>query len=82
MTPGAGEPTVEKLPDADTSDGTRVELRRWSGCRGSAHVELYVVEHGGHTWPGGWQYAREWLIGKTSKDVSACEVAWRFFVAH
>ncbi|MEW5739764.1 MAG: PHB depolymerase family esterase [Myxococcota bacterium] len=77
-----GEPVVEKLPDVAPDDGTRVELRRWSGCRGNGHVELYVIEGGGHTWPGGWQYAREFLIGKTSKDLSASEAAWRFFAAH
>jgi polyhydroxybutyrate depolymerase len=76
------EPVCERLPDAAPDDGTRVELRRWFGCKAGAHVELYVIEGGGHTWPGGWQYAREFLVGKTSKDVSASEAAWRFFAAH
>jgi polyhydroxybutyrate depolymerase len=76
------DPTVERLPDVDPQDGTTVELRRWSGCQAGAHVELYVVEHGGHTWPGGWGYFKESFIGKTSKDLSASEAAWRFFTAH
>lgn len=76
------EPTVEALPDVDPADGTRVERRRWSGCQAGAHVELFVVENGGHTWPGGWQYLGEFWIGKTSKDFSASLAAWRFFAAH
>lgn len=76
------EPVVDALPDTSPDDGTHTERRRWSGCRGGAHVELYAVENGGHTWPGGWQYLGELWIGKTAKDFSASELAWRFFTAH
>jgi len=75
------EPVAERLPDVDPSDGTTVERRRWSGCQGGAHVELYVIEHGGHTWPGGWAYLSDHFIGKTSKDLNASDAAWRFFAA-
>jgi polyhydroxybutyrate depolymerase len=77
-----GEPVVESLPDTAPDDGTRTERRRWSGCEAGVHVDLYAVENGGHTWPGGWQYLGEWLVGKTAKDFSASEVAWRFFSEH
>ena len=42
-------------------------------------VVLYKVVHGGHTWPGGWQYAPERIIGKTSRDFSATRTIWQFF---
>lgn len=29
-------------------------------------VVAYIIEGGGHAWPGGWQYYREKFIGKTS----------------
>ena len=44
----------------------------------SAEVRLYTVLHGGHTWPGGWQYLSERLVGKTSRDWSASEAIWAF----
>jgi len=31
-----------------------------------------------HTWPGGYQYSLESIIGKTSKDIDANEVIWNF----
>jgi polyhydroxybutyrate depolymerase len=76
------EPVVEWLPDTAPDDGTRTSRLRWSGCQGGVHVELYAVENGGHTWPSGWQYLPESWIGKTAKDFSASEEAWRFFSAH
>jgi poly(3-hydroxybutyrate) depolymerase len=36
---------------------------------------------GGHTWPGGWEYLGEDLIGRTCHDVNACEEIWRFFAS-
>jgi polyhydroxybutyrate depolymerase len=78
----ATEPVAEALPDASPDDGTHTERRRWSGCQGGAHVELYAVENGGHTWTGGWPYPGERWLGRTAQDFSATELAWRFFVAH
>lgn len=73
-----GEPKITPLPDTDPNDGTKPTLTRYeSGCK--APVNLYVIEGGGHTWPGGWQYAMEKLIGKTSRDFNASETAWKFF---
>lgn len=74
----AGPPEAQELPDVDPSDGTRVTLERWVGCAGG-EVRLYTVRGGGHTWPGGWAYLGERLIGKTSRDLDATREAWRFF---
>ncbi|MFT3706803.1 MAG: PHB depolymerase family esterase [Archangium sp.] len=73
-----GEPSVTALPDLDPNDGTRVTLTQATGACG-APVQLFTVEGGGHTWPGGWQYAMERLIGRTSRDVNASEASWAFF---
>lgn len=59
-----------------------VRLLRWSGCRDGARVELYVVEGGGHTWPGSDFLAGEAgvaLVGPTTFDVRASELIWEFF---
>lgn len=76
------EPTVAVLPDTDPADGTKVSLTRYAGGQCQAPLNLYVIEGGGHTWPGGWQYAMERLIGKTSRDLNASEVSWAFFASN
>ncbi|MBW1972604.1 MAG: phospholipase, partial [Deltaproteobacteria bacterium] len=43
---------------------------------------LYGIEGGGHTWPGGYQYLPERIIGKSSKDIDASKVIWNFFKRH
>jgi polyhydroxybutyrate depolymerase len=75
-------PTVDYYPDRDASDGTRIRREVYSGGLDSSEVVLLAVEGGGHTWPGGTQYASERLIGKTSKDIDAGEVIWEFFQEH
>ena len=37
---------------------------------------------GGHTWSGGSQYLPKFVIGPVSRDFSASERAWQFFVDH
>jgi polyhydroxybutyrate depolymerase len=43
-----------------------------------AETLLYIVEGGGHTWPGGEQYMPEWLIGKTCQHFDANVAIWAF----
>jgi polyhydroxybutyrate depolymerase len=45
-------------------------------------VILYSGEGGGHTWSGGYLYLGDWIIGKTSRDINACEEIWEFFKNH
>jgi polyhydroxybutyrate depolymerase len=73
------EVDVSMIPDFAPADGTRVERRKAVGCRDGAKVELFAVRGAGHTWPSGWQYLPESLIGATSSDIDAAVAAWRFF---
>lgn len=73
-----GPPVESSLADADPSDGTSVTLTRRMCGRGSV-LALYRVQGGGHAWPGGWAYLPEGIIGRTSRDISACDVIWEFF---
>ena len=50
-----------------------VRLLRHENCDEDAPLELYVVEAGGHTWPG--------AIGAT-EEISATDLMWEFFLAH
>ena len=75
----AAAPTVTPLPERDPADGTRVVVEAYSDCAGDAPVTLYVIEGGGHTWPGqprGWPRQ---VVGVVSQEIDASEVIWTFF---
>jgi len=74
----AEAPERSQLADR-SDDGTRVETIAYRSCRSGAEVMLYRIEGGGHTWPGGRQYLRERVIGRTSRDIDASDEIWRFF---
>jgi polyhydroxybutyrate depolymerase len=67
------------LPDLDPNDGTTIKKREYLNGTNGAEVVSYVVTGGGHTWPQGYQYSPESIIGKTSQDMNANEVIWAFF---
>jgi polyhydroxybutyrate depolymerase len=71
----ADPPATERL-------GTTVERRHWTGCAPGAAVELYVIEGGGHTWPGSPIDVSSRGLGATTHDVDATETIWAFFAAH
>ena len=70
---------AEDVPDRDPNDGTRTRRDSYRGGREGAVVEKWVVEGGGHTWPGGLQYLPKFLIGATSRDFDATEEILKFF---
>lgn len=68
------------LPDRDPDDGTRTIRRAYEGCE--APLVHYVVEGGGHTWPGDRPFRLgNRLVGATSQDFSATRTVERFFLA-
>jgi len=74
-------PTLTGLPDT-ADDGTTVTLIEYRNCGENGDVIGYRVNGGGHTWPGGLQYRREALIGRTSQEFDATAVIWDFFMRH
>jgi polyhydroxybutyrate depolymerase len=57
-----------------------VVLESYLGCNNGADVQLYVIENGGHTWPGA---AIDMPgLGGTTQSISATELSWLFFAAH
>ncbi len=68
------------LPDRTESDGSTVTLRNYRGC--AAPLLHYVVEGGGHTWPGS-RPSRlgTRFVGETNQDFSATRAVERFFQA-
>ena len=63
----------------DTRLGSQVRRRTWSGCDGSSSVVFYMIDGGGHTWPGAIPVAR---LGLTTSQISATDTIWAFFEAH
>lgn len=72
----------DTLPDVDPNDGCRVTLWRWTSGREGTEVLLYEIDGGGHTWPGGPQYAPKALIGRVCRDFDATRTIWEFFREH
>ncbi len=69
---------IALIPDFVPSDGTRIERRKAIGCKAGTKVELFAVEGAGHTWPSGWQYLPQSMVGRISRDIDASVAAWRF----
>jgi polyhydroxybutyrate depolymerase len=84
---GAAPATMQQFADHDgcatapeeTQLSPMVVRRRWTGCQGGA-VEFYVIQGGGHTWPGS-AFAVA-ALGATTKEIDASATLWQFFKAH
>lgn len=78
----SGTPNITLLPDTDPNDHTWISQELYSNGLQNTEVTLYTVYNGGHTWPDGYQYLPESLVGRTSHDINANEVIWEFFSTH
>ncbi|MGH2632270.1 MAG: alpha/beta hydrolase family esterase [Tepidiformaceae bacterium] len=58
-----------------------VSTESYSGCTGG-DVTLYVVQGGGHTWPGAADNVPYGGAGATTHEINASELIWAFFAAH
>ena len=58
-----------------------VTRREYTHCADDAAVVLYIVQGGGHTWPGGGPLP-EWFVGSDSRSIDATSTMWAFFRAH
>ncbi len=73
------EPRVERFPDV-AGDGTTVERRTYGPRADGIEAVLYVIEGGGHTWPG--QPPLPLTLGKSSTNMNANDAIWEFFQKH
>jgi polyhydroxybutyrate depolymerase len=80
--------SADKCPDGAASsslpdvahDQTTVTIASFTGCRDGAEVTGYLVEGGGHAWPGGKPVGRD--LGITSRQFDASELIWTFLSRH
>lgn len=56
-----------------------VLFESYGGCANGADVQLYVIEGGGHTWPGS---IGTLTLGKSTRSIDATALMWAFFQAH
>ena len=75
----AKEPVITKLPDT-AKDGTTITRKTYGSGNDGAEVVQIVIEGGGHTWPG--QEPRLKASGKSTKNISANDLMWEFFLKH
>lgn len=72
---------VSDKPEGQQTVG-KARHERYTGKRG-VDIELWTLEDGGHTWPGGNAPAiLGFVLGKTNRDISANEKMWAFFEKH
>jgi polyhydroxybutyrate depolymerase len=77
----ATQPDVTYEPDI-ADDGTRVRRETYPGCADGAAVVFYIIEGGGHTWPDGPGFTNGTVTQRSTRDIDATTVLWRFFQAH
>jgi polyhydroxybutyrate depolymerase len=63
----------------DTELSSEVTRRTWSGCAPGSAAIFYIINGGGHTWPGSIPIAS---LGKTTEQIDASATIWKFFQAH
>ena len=67
----------EGSSDEDVSE--EVILRTFD-CPDGADVEFYIIEGGGHSWPGSeFSKSIESIVGPTTFDIDATDLIWTFF---
>jgi polyhydroxybutyrate depolymerase len=65
-------------PPEEEQFSEHVRVQAWPGCRGN-DVVLYVIDGGGHTWPGA---PVPGGAGPAIDEVDAGRTMWSFFAAH
>jgi polyhydroxybutyrate depolymerase len=73
------KPKVKAMPQK-ADDDTAVQRRTYGPGKEGAEVVLFVIQGGGHTWPG--KTPKLQLLGKSTKNISANDLMWDFFRRH
>lgn len=68
-------------PSASGATGTAT-MRQYGPDAAGFEVVSWMIEDGGHTWPGSDGNLPEWMMGKVNRDISASVLIWDFFARH
>jgi polyhydroxybutyrate depolymerase len=72
------EPVVSELPAQ--RDKYKVTCKTYNHGRGDAEVVLYIIDGGGHSWPG--MHLQPSFLGPSTDNINASELMWQFFKKH
>lgn len=67
---------------ATTTVAQHVRHYTWSKCKDGSGVNVYVVDNGGHRWPGGTPVPSGRVSGVMTQEIDASTLIWRFFDQH
>lgn len=67
---------------ATTTVAQHVRHYTWSKCKDGSGVNVYVVDNGGHRWPGGTPVPSGRVSGVMTQEIDASTLIWRFFERH
>lgn len=73
-------PQIEVLENKKIDDGMKITRKTYGPGKAGTEVILYVIEGGGHTWPG--EPPPIGLLGKSTHNISATDLIWEFFERH
>lgn len=75
------KPRETKVPHV-AKDDMHVTRREYGPGKNGAELVFYLIEGGGHTWPGRQPLADIEFLGPSTGDISANDLMWEFFVQH
>jgi polyhydroxybutyrate depolymerase len=67
---------------ATTTVSKHVRHFTWKACKAGSGVNVYVVDNGGHRWPGGTPVPSGRVSGVMTQEIDASTLIWRFFEQH
>lgn len=67
---------------ATTTVSQHVRHFTWTKCKDRSDVNVYVVDNGGHRWPGGKPVPSGRVSGVMTQEIDASTLIWRFFEQH
>jgi len=67
---------------ATTTVAQHVRHFTWTKCKDGSDVNVYVVDNGGHRWPGGTPVPSGHVSGVMTQEIDASALIWRFFERH
>jgi polyhydroxybutyrate depolymerase len=70
-----GQRSRERVADS-------VELERYSECSAGTAVRFYIIQNGGHIWPGGTIELSLPPFGPANDEINATDLIWEFFKEH
>jgi polyhydroxybutyrate depolymerase len=74
----SASPSVNLIPD----DGTSYTTETFGQCAGGVEVKRWIIQGGGHSWPGGSLDRLNFTRTRISSEIDASSEIWRFFAAH